>query len=188
MKAGDRQHKILMAAMTAFSRYGYSRTRMDDIAEASGVPRTALYKTYRNKAHIFQDLAELVHSDALQKAKDFLEGKGSFEKRLADALIARDTHLLQIGHSGPHADEIADLYVSLAGDLAADFHRRLVDLLADAIQAEITAGNFTLPAAYRSARDFAHLLRLGLEGVKKEVKNVKEFEKLARQMIRAMCD
>lgn len=182
----DRNTAILMASMQAFSRYGYSRTTMDDIAEASGVPRTALYRNFRSKEHIFRALAEYVHADALMKAVDILNGRAAFEKRLANALIARDTHLLHIGHSGPHADEIAELYLSLAGDLAANFNQKLVDVLAEAIRKAVKAKEYKLPPSYRSAKDFAMLLRLALEGVKKEVKAVDQFEPLARQLIKAM--
>jgi len=159
---------------------------MDDIAKASGVARTALYKTYRNKEHIFRALAEQVHSQALLKAESELSGEGLFRQRLANALILRDTHLLKIGHSGPHADEIADLYHTLAGDLAVEFNAKLVDLMVGAINGACASNAFQLPDAYASSNDLAHLLRLALEGVKKEVKSVVEFEQLARQLIDVM--
>ena len=172
--------------MTAFSRYGFSRTKMDDIAKAAGIARTALYRIYRNKEHIFRDLAERVHAGALDAAKAELDGQGPFAQRLADALVARDLHLLMIGHSGPHADEIAELYLSLAGDLAVSYNDALVDILTVAVDDACQAGQFQLPKAFASSQDFAHLLRLALEGVKKEVKSADAFEALARQLIASM--
>lgn len=182
-----REAAILEAAMTAFSRYGFSRTKMDDIATAAGIARTALYKIYRNKEHIFRALAEQVHAGALDVATVRLDGTGAFQQRLADALIARDRHLLMIGHSGPHADEIAELYLSLAGDLATSYNDALVDVLTSAIDDACKAEQFQVPKTFASARDFAHLLRLALEGVKKEVKSADDFEALARQLIAAMA-
>ena len=184
----EREQKILEAAMTAFSRYGYERTKMDDIARALGISRPALYKTYRNKEHIFRELAKAVHLEAIDAAQSALKGTNPFCKRLENALIVRDVHLLKIGHSGPHADEIAELYLSLAGDLAEHFNAQFVTLLTQAIEAAEKEESFKRPAAYRSAKDFAHLLRLALEGVKKEIKAVEEYESLARQLIRAMTD
>jgi AcrR family transcriptional regulator len=181
-----RQQAILQAALTAFGQYGFARTTMEDIALASGVARTAIYKEFRNKEHIFRTLAERVHGEALEAARRAFAGDGVFTDRLEDALIDRDLHLLLVGHSGPHADEIADLYLSLAGDLAGAANRTLVDLVAKETRQAVKAGIFKVPQAYRSERDFAHLLRLGLEGVKKEVKSPGEFKKLARQLIRAM--
>lgn len=182
----DRQSAILSAAMIAFSRYGYSRTKMDDIARASGVARTALYKTYRNKEHIFRALCELVHTEALSKAKAELDQPGPFPQRLQRAMIERDKHLLQIGHSGPHADEFADLYLSLAQDLADASNKTLTELITNATKTAAKNGDFKLPPSFRSEQDFATLLRLGLEGVKKEIKTINEFENLAVQLIRAL--
>jgi len=182
----DRQFAILNAAMIAFSRYGYSRTKMDDIARASGVARTALYKTYRNKEHIFRALCERVHAEALCKAKTELDQPGPFPQRLERAMLERDKHLLQIGHSGPHADEIADLYFSLAQDLANASNEALTDLITKATKTAVKSGDFTLPPSFKSEQNFAILLRLGLEGVKKEIKTIDEFESLAFQLIRAL--
>lgn len=182
----ERKNAIVNAAMLSFSRYGFKRTKMDDIAQASGMARTALYKIYRNKEHIFHDLVEHVHAQALNSALVALKSEKKLTIRLSDALIARDTHLLQIGHSGPHADEIAELYSSLARELAQTYNAKLVDALKDAIEDARSNDNYTLPSAFKSSRDMAHLLRLSLEGVKTEIKGVREFEKLARQLISAL--
>lgn len=182
----EREQKILEAAMTSFSRYGYERTKMEDIAAILGISRPALYKTYRNKEHIFRELAQAVHLEAIEAAKQALKGTKPFGRRLENALIVRDVHLLKVGHSGPHADEIAELYLSLAGDLADEFNAQFVELLAKAILMAEKEEGFTRPSAYRSAKDFAHLLRLALEGVKKEVKEIEDYKSLAKQLIRAM--
>jgi len=159
---------------------------MEDIAKASGVARTALYKTYRNKEHIFRALSEAVHADALEKAKNALGTPAPFRERLMKALIERDTHLLQIGHSGPHADEIADLYLTLAQDLATSSNDALTKLITSATKKAIKDGEFDLPLTFESEDDFAAILRLGLEGVKKEIKSADQFKTLARQLILAI--
>jgi len=182
----ERKAAILNAAMIAFGRYGFKRTNMEDIAVASGIARTALYKLYRNKEHIFQDLVEQVHTEALTAAKTILRAEGDIGVRLSNALIARDTHLLKIGHSGPHADEIAELYSSLARELAQTYNGKLVQVLKDAIEEARATDNYILPSAFKSSEDMAHLLRLSLEGIKTEVKLVPQFETLARQLISAL--
>lgn len=183
----SREDKILVAAMAAFSRYGFARTTMDDLARAAGIARTALYKIYRNKEHIFRALAEAVHGQALALAEEALKRDRPFSIRITEAMIARDMHLLQIGHTGPHADEIAELYLELAGDLAARSNALLEDGIAGATAAAVRSGEFTLPAAFNAPEDFARLARLALEGVKKEVKEPVEFERLARQLLAALC-
>jgi len=182
----ERELIILDAAMTAFARYGFRRTKMDDIARASGIARTALYKIYRNKEHIFTALVEQVHIAAEQEAEQVLASEAPFRERLCDAMVARDRHLLTIGHSGPHADEIAELYLSLAWELSQRFNNRLSALIAQSVDQAILDRQFTLPAAFVSSGDFARLARLALEGIKKEIKAEDEFERLARQLLAAM--
>lgn len=174
--------------MEAFGAYGFSRTTMEDISRASGVARTALYRTFRSKEDIFRALAETVHAQALDLAVAELAGEAPFAQRLENALVARDLHLLQVGHSGPHADEIAGLYLSLSSDLADQSNEAFAHAMTRATRAAIKADSFQLKASFRSPTDFVHLLRLSLEGVKKEVKSATAFEKLARQLIRAIVE
>src|ERR1700690_1630229 len=48
-----KKSKILTAARSVFLRYGYKRVSMNDIAEAAGVSRPALYVLFKNKEEIF---------------------------------------------------------------------------------------------------------------------------------------
>jgi AcrR family transcriptional regulator len=182
----DRAKTILLAALATFSRYGFARTTMDDIAQGSGVPRTALYRIFRSKEEIFRALAQAVHDEALDRAKTELSAPGPFNQRLENALIARDVHLLSIGHTGPHADEIADLYLALAKDLSAQSNQTFTDVLAAAMSKAMDEEGFPLKRSFNTAEDCVHLLRLALEGVKKEIKSPEAFETLARQLIRAL--
>ena len=184
--ADQRRRAILEAALNAFSQYGFARTKMADISAASGVARTALYKTYSNKQHIFRDLAAQVHRSAIETARPLLDADSAFPQRLEDALIARDIHLLAVGHTGPHADEIAELYLSLAHDLAEEHNAAWVQEVSAAVTRAVKAGHYRVPPAYKTPHDLAYLLRLALEGVKKEVKTPQDFEHLARQLIRGM--
>jgi len=182
----ERHAAIVAAAFSAFSQYGFKRTSMDDIAEIAQVPRTALYRIFRNKDHIFQVLAERVHTDALNAAALELSSPGSLPTRIEKALIARDRLLLQVGHTGPHADEIAELYESLATEIASNHNKQFVALLEQEVNAAKKRGEFGLPKGYQSVRDFCILLRLSLEGIKREFKAVKDFERLAKQVIRGV--
>lgn len=186
MPGTDRERAILSAALVAFGRYGFARTTMDDIAKASGVARTALYKTFRNKEDIFRALASSVHDEALRLARDEIKKPGPFGARLEAALIAWNVHLLEVGHSGPHAEEIAGLYQTLAADLASRANQTLTAEMTKSVNAAIRGGDFSLREGYASAKDFAHLLRLALEGVKLEVKSPPDFARLASQLLKAM--
>jgi TetR/AcrR family transcriptional regulator, repressor for uid operon len=45
--------KIVQAAIIAFSKYGYDRTKMDDIAETVKLSKGTLYLYFRSKEDFF---------------------------------------------------------------------------------------------------------------------------------------
>ena len=50
--------KIVESALTAFSKYGYDKARMDDIAEAAKVSKGTLYLYFRSKEELFYAISE----------------------------------------------------------------------------------------------------------------------------------
>ncbi|WP_108814634.1 TetR/AcrR family transcriptional regulator [Loktanella sp. Alg231-35] len=50
----DRDKKLIVAAHAVFSRYGISKTTMNDIAREAGVARQTLYNAYPNKEAILR--------------------------------------------------------------------------------------------------------------------------------------
>jgi AcrR family transcriptional regulator len=54
----DVKEKIVDAALATFSKNGYDRTRMDDIAEAANVSKGTLYLYFKNKEELFFAISE----------------------------------------------------------------------------------------------------------------------------------
>ena len=50
--------KIVESALIVFSKYGYDKTRMDDIAEAAKVSKGTLYLYFRSKEELFYAISE----------------------------------------------------------------------------------------------------------------------------------
>lgn len=50
--------KIVESALIAFSKYGYDKTRMDDIAEAAKVSKGTLYLYFKSKEELFYAISE----------------------------------------------------------------------------------------------------------------------------------
>jgi TetR/AcrR family transcriptional regulator, repressor for uid operon len=50
--------KIVESALISFSKYGYDKTRMDDIAEAAKVSKGTLYLYFRSKEELFYAISE----------------------------------------------------------------------------------------------------------------------------------
>jgi TetR/AcrR family transcriptional regulator, repressor for uid operon len=52
------KEKIVQAAITTFSKYGYDKTRMDDIARSAKLGKGTLYLYFKSKEELFYDISE----------------------------------------------------------------------------------------------------------------------------------
>jgi len=52
----EKREQILIGAEKLFTRYGYLKTTMDDIAEIAGLKKASLYYYYNSKDAIFRDV------------------------------------------------------------------------------------------------------------------------------------
>src|ERR671924_1362625 len=54
----DVKEKIVDSALATFSKYGYDRTRMEDVAGAAKVSKGRLYLYFKNKEELFYAISE----------------------------------------------------------------------------------------------------------------------------------
>ena len=164
--ADPKRRRVLDGAMKVFLAYGFARTTMDDIARAANVSRPALYLLFRNKSEIYRAIAAAMLSDSLVKADRALSSRAAFGDRLMkmveDCLIS----MMRTISASPHGSEILDMKGSLAGDIAADWRRRLTERLARAIEEEAAQNGVGLEARGISAVALADMLLDGLQGLK----------------------
>ena len=52
------KEKIVQAAITTFSKYGYDKTRMDDIAKSAKIGKGTLYLYFKSKEELFYAISE----------------------------------------------------------------------------------------------------------------------------------
>lgn len=71
----DVKEKIVNAALMTFSKYGYDRTRMDDVAEAAQVSKGRLYLYFKNKEELFYAISERNIADLKQQLASLFTGK-----------------------------------------------------------------------------------------------------------------
>ena len=81
----DVKEKIVDAALVTFSKYGYDRTRMEDVAEAAKVSKGRLYLYFKNKEELFyaiseRNITELKEqfSTLFTKKEDFISSAENF--------------------------------------------------------------------------------------------------------------
>ena len=71
----DVKEKIVNAALMTFSKYGYHRTRMDDVAEAAKVSKGRLYLYFKNKEELFYAISERNIAELKQQLSTLFTGK-----------------------------------------------------------------------------------------------------------------
>jgi AcrR family transcriptional regulator len=81
-----RRRALLEAAVGVFTRFGFRKTSMEDVARAAGVSRQGLYLLFSNKEELFRRALDHSLSSQLSAAVDVLSRHGqSLEERLIDA-------------------------------------------------------------------------------------------------------
>jgi AcrR family transcriptional regulator len=136
-KSEDKRRRIVEAATSLFSRYGYRRTSMDLLAAEASVAKPTVYAYFADKEEVFRAVVAHVCEDILARAEVASRGDGPLEARLAAVLDAKFTFLFELVHRSPHAKELLASNDELAGDEVERtdraFHRLLTRMLDEAI-------------------------------------------------------
>ncbi len=79
-RAAETQSRILAAAADCFSRYGFARTRMEDVAAGAGVSRALVYEYFSSKKKLLAEVQRAALSDWF----------AAYEAVISDAASVRD--------------------------------------------------------------------------------------------------
>jgi AcrR family transcriptional regulator len=149
----ERKDQILEAAKVSFAERGFSKTRMSDIAEKSGLSKGALYLYFESKDAIILSLLERVFEPELRDLKSLL----------ADDRSAEDRLLIYVTRAAEDIQNMLD-WMSLIYEFLVlafrretikrfirDFYKRNMELLEGLIQQGIDAGEFHVKNAQDTA-------------------------------------
>jgi AcrR family transcriptional regulator len=125
----DRRTAVVRAALAAFSRYGFRKASMADIATAAGCSRPLLYTLFASKAAVFRALAEQLLGDTVTAAQRAWPAGVPVAEGLAAAILAKDLPLHRLLAATPHAGEILAEAEAQLGDLHAVASARFAKLL-----------------------------------------------------------
>lgn len=97
-KAEQTRGAILEAAERLFARRGYAATRLEDVADAVGVKRAALFYHFRDKRVLYDAVVEAAFDDLVTRLDEALAGPGPIAGRFeqaveawVDTMVARPT-------------------------------------------------------------------------------------------------
>jgi AcrR family transcriptional regulator len=132
--ADIRRLHIIAAATPVFLRYGFGRTTMADIAQASGLTRPTLYLAFPDKETVFQAVVAAMIEQKLLQIRTAISDLRRVDERLLYACNAWAAEGYELIQAHPDARDMFDLgFKSVcAGYLA--FEQLLAEILGDAVE------------------------------------------------------
>tara|TARA_R110000850_G_scaffold110858_7_gene224213 strand:- start:3351 stop:3911 length:561 start_codon:yes stop_codon:yes gene_type:complete len=131
------RNQLLEGAREQFSRHGFVKTAMADIAEAAGVSRTSLYKHFSSKEDIFKALSERLNERVYDAVMAAFSADGAWDQRLFDAINARVSWVYALLNESEYGREMINEKNRICGGtiLAANdrFQALVAELLADQV-------------------------------------------------------
>lgn len=123
------------AFLITFARLGFRRASMEELADATGVSRQALYNRFGSKAGLAEWAIKSLIERSLAEALGSLENPGAtLVVRLLDALDAWMGQHMMILRASPHGIEVAVMVAPEPVDAVRTAERKLVAAMAQTIR------------------------------------------------------
>lgn len=95
-KIDEKRKELLAKAVTCFTRYGYSKTTLDDVAKETGINKASLYHYFKNKDELFLQVLLQVSAGGIEALKEKAQKVKQPQKQLVFYFTERLHYYLQI--------------------------------------------------------------------------------------------
>lgn len=123
----------LDSATYVFTRYGFARTTMGDIAAKAGMSRPALYLVFPDKQAAFDRVIESMDLRTLDEIARSLPARGGLEARLRHACLTWGVHGVELATAHPDAADLFDLRFAAVRKAYANFEALIAELIRDPV-------------------------------------------------------
>jgi AcrR family transcriptional regulator len=185
-RSEDKRRRIVEAATTLFSQYGFRRTSVDLIAGEAGVAKPTLYAYFTDKEAIFQAVTAHVCEGILARAEEASRRAGRLEDRITAVLAAKFTYLYDLVHSSPHAQEILANSDRLGADVVDKTDRAFARLLTRMIDEAAAAGEIDPRRVGVGAGSAASILMRCGHGAAFDAQSAQGHERHLAEMVRVV--
>lgn len=173
---------VIEAAANVFPRYGFRRTTMNDVAEAAGISRPALYLMFENKEHLFSELVKYRLDLACSEATAQLHSSGPVAERFMNAVLSFERIFYEPIADSPHGAELMDANLSLKSDSMMDGVNLFIADLALSLEQAGKVGEIDLGKSPAAAEEFVALLFTSIGGIKKKASSGADFRRQVQQL------
>ncbi len=126
----SKKERILAAATDLFSRWGYNKTSLDEVARGAHIAKATIYYYFSSKERLFIDAIRNKAEELFAKLDDELESMDSFEDKLSCFLRLPMTYIFEnmpILIEALH--QIPPDYLESLEELRKDYRARMNSLL-----------------------------------------------------------
>ncbi|MCP3476850.1 TetR/AcrR family transcriptional regulator [Bradyrhizobium sp. CCGUVB1N3] len=185
--------RILDATMLVFRRHGFRRSSIEQVAEAAGLTRQALYHHFESKEALFRAVIARVHETAIAAEEAAIGGAEKAGHGFADILVAGMTARMQAMiasfDGSPHIEELYSEHLVHGRDLYQKYAVLYAERLVATIARVARKQKLALPQGL-SAAEFARLVEMAVHGSKSQhpaMQPADAFLKDMAVMVRTLC-
>lgn len=182
--ADPRRQRLLEAAHGTFTRFGFRKTSMEEVARAAGLSRQALYLHFATKEELFRAAVRHTLEVGRAAAKGHLDDESlPIDEKLVGAFdewVGR-----WVGILGADVADLEEASHRLVGGLYEEYDARFHEAVAKVIRASALARAYK-PAAV-SPKELADTLGATARGLKHAATSRADFRERISVAVRALC-
>jgi AcrR family transcriptional regulator len=189
----DPKTRILDATMLVFRRHGFRRSSIEQVAEAAGLTRQALYHHFESKEALFRAVIARVHETAIAAEQAAVGAAEAADGSLADIVVAgmtaRMRAMIASFDGSPHIEELYSEHLVHGRDLYQKYSALYAERLVATIARIVRRQKLLLPQGLSPA-EFARLVEMALHGSKSQhpaMQPADAFLKDMAMMVRTLC-
>jgi AcrR family transcriptional regulator len=180
-----KRDKVLTAALNTFLRYGFKRVTMNDIAEAAGISRPALYLVFNSKEDVFKGVYEHWVKEKLAEIESKLAPLKTPEEKLRTAFELWTVRPFEMMLASSEMTELLECAFGFAQDSLKQGYRSFEKILLPILKSH---SKFQPGKTRVSAEKTAHILSSAVRGFKVAANDVPEIRSMIRELLNLTLD
>jgi AcrR family transcriptional regulator len=157
-KSDDTRERILVAAIERFSKFGYRRTSINDVAEEAGLARATVYLYWRRKQDLFVAGLERFNAHSWNLAETASAKNGSAAERIHATVMAQYGATSDIVHGAASGHELFQANLQLGRVVVEKCLRHGEKLLTRLLEQGIRDREFKLHRSSARSAEIAHII------------------------------
>jgi AcrR family transcriptional regulator len=157
---------IVLAGLQLFTKYGYRKTSIDDIAEAAQVAKRTVYLHFENKAAVFLAILEYLGDQVRQRCAAAETAGGTAVDRLTGLLNAYFGMAFELFSQSEHMPELEETFAKLARARIGDLNTEYEDRVASFLRHSVKIGEIGKPPQGLTVEQIVRILTRAAEGAK----------------------